>query len=45
MAFHELGIRYAKVGLQQRPTVMPALTNNINRLEEIARRVMQATRS
>lgn len=44
MAFHELGIRYAKVGLQQRPTVMPALTNNINRLEEIARRVMQATR-
>lgn len=44
MTFHELGIRYARVGLQQRPTVVPALQNNLQRLFEIAKRAAQATR-
>jgi hypothetical protein len=29
MTFHELGIRYSKVGLQRRPTIVPALADNL----------------
>ncbi len=36
MTFHELGIRYAKKGLQKRPTLLPALVDNLDRLGSIA---------
>ncbi len=36
MTFHELGIRYAKKGLQKRPTLLPALTENLDRLGSVA---------
>ena len=36
MTYHELGIRYRKVGLQYRQTITPAMANNLTRLERIA---------
>lgn len=35
MIFHELGIRYSKVGLQKRPTIVPALADNIPHLSRV----------
>jgi len=32
MAFHELGIRYKRGGTQYRPTVIPALRDNLTRI-------------
>ena len=43
MTFHELGIRYTR-GIQQRPTIVPALWNNLPRLKAIFRRVAEATK-
>ena len=37
MTFHELGIRYSG-GIQQRPTLVPALRDNLQRLSKIALR-------
>lgn len=37
MTFHELGIRYSS-GFQQRPTLVPALRDNLPRLREIFQR-------
>jgi hypothetical protein len=42
MTFHELGIRYKKAGEQQRPTVVPALRDNLARLGAIFKRAAQA---
>ena len=42
MTFHELGIRYAKVGFQQRPTLVPAARDNRARLTAVFRRASQA---
>jgi len=39
MTFHELGITYSKVGFQQRPTIVPALADNLGPL---SRRFMKA---
>ncbi len=36
MTFHELGIRYAKKGLQKRATLVPAVADNLDRLGGIA---------
>jgi hypothetical protein len=36
MTFHELGIRYTKVGEQQRPTIMPALRNQRSQIRRVA---------
>ena len=38
MTFHELGIRYANVGLQQRPTIVPATSENLPRLQAVFQR-------
>ncbi len=40
MTFHELGIRYSG-GLQKRPTLVPALADNLSRLFSIVKRVAQ----
>ncbi len=40
MTFHELGIRYSG-GLQKRPTLVPALADNISRLFAIVKRGAQ----
>lgn len=45
MIYHELGIRYSKVGFQQRSTIVPSLEDNLNRLGSIFRRtVVRAAR-
>jgi len=38
MTFHELGIRYSKVGFQQRPTIVPATFENLPRLRAVFQR-------
>lgn len=38
MTFHELGINYKKRGLEQRPTIVPALRDNRTRLVMLFRR-------
>lgn len=42
MTFHELGIRYKRVGFQQRPTIVPALRDNARRLMIVGRNAMGA---
>lgn len=37
MTFHELGIKYSRVGLQQRPTIVPAWKRNQPRIFGVAR--------
>lgn len=44
MTFHELGIRYRRVGKQQRPTVVPSLRNNLARLRAIFQRAAGSVR-
>lgn len=44
MTFHELGIRYARVGLQQRPTIMPVVRGEQRRLVAIGRAAMRRVR-
>jgi hypothetical protein len=44
MTFHELGIRYAG-GLQQRPTLVPGLVDNLPRLSAIAIRAAKRVRA
>ncbi len=41
MTFHELGIRYKRVGRQQRPTIVPAIRDNLDRLKAIGRNAMR----
>ena len=38
MIYHELGITYRRAGWQQRPTIVPALTENKERLSAIMER-------
>lgn len=38
MTYHELGIRYRIVGKQKRPTIIPALEDNLTLLGQIAER-------
>lgn len=38
MTFHELGIRYSRVGLQQRPTIIPSLKDNRQRILAVGKR-------
>ena len=45
MMFHELGIRYANKGLQKRPTLVPALVDNLDRLSTIAVRAAKRVRA
>lgn len=40
MTFHELGIR-TKTGLQKRPTIVPALADNLDRLYAIAKQAAE----
>ncbi len=42
MTFHELGIRYKRMGFQQRPTIIPALRDNARRLMLIGRNAMRS---
>ena len=42
MTFHELGIKYSKVGLQQRPTLVPAARDNAARLNAVFQRAARA---
>jgi len=44
MTFHELGIRYTKAGFQQRPLLVPAVENNVQRLRGIFERAARAKR-
>ena len=44
MTYHELGIRYSRVGLQYRPTIVPAMRHNAPRLAMIAVRAARETR-
>jgi hypothetical protein len=44
MTFHELGIRYRKVGYQQRPTIIPALRDSRAQIVAIARAEAAGTR-
>ncbi len=41
MTFHELGIRY-KRGKQQRPTIVPAIRDNLQQLKAVARNAMRS---
>lgn len=43
MAYHELGIRYRHQGFQRRPTIMPALRQNMRRLSQIMQRASGGT--
>lgn len=43
MTFHELGIRYSS-GIQQRPTIIPTLSRNRDRLARIMARAAQRTK-
>ena len=43
MIFHALGIRYSRVGVQQRPTVLLAYRENESQLFAIMKRVAQRT--
>jgi len=40
-----LGIRYANKGLQKRPTLVPALVDNLDRLSTIAVRAAKRVRA
>jgi hypothetical protein len=42
MTFHELGIRYKKMGFQQRPTIVPVLRDNPQQLVAVGRAAMRA---
>jgi len=44
MAFHELGIRYRKSGTQKRPTLIPALRDNLLRLGKLFERGTQTVK-
>lgn len=44
MLFHELGIRFRKVGFQRRPTIIPSLRDNRFRLVELGRRAAAEVR-
>jgi hypothetical protein len=43
MTFHELGIRYRKRGLEQRPTIIPALRKNFQRIIMVGRNAADMT--
>jgi hypothetical protein len=42
MTFHELGIRYKRVGFQQRPTIVPAIRENHRRMMIAGRNAARA---
>jgi len=41
MMFHELGIRYKRVGFQRRPTIVPTFMKNLTAMRSIFRRFSQ----
>lgn len=44
MAFHELGIRYRRMGFQQRPTIMPVVRGQQPRLLAVGKAAIRRTR-
>lgn len=44
MTYHELGIRYRRVGTQQRPTIMPVVRGEPRRLIAVGRAAMRRVR-
>lgn len=43
MTFHELGIRYKRVGFQRRPTIMPVFRDNRRQLLAVGRAAVRGT--